>query len=515
MAKKKFALSVRRSENFADWYQDIVRAADLAEVSPTRGCMIIKPWGYGIWELIQADLDRRFKETGHQNCYFPLFIPQDFIQKEADHVEGFAKEMAVVTHHRLKSVDGQLQPDPDAKLEQPLVVRPTSETIIGHAFSQWIQSHRDLPLLINQWANVVRWEMRPRLFLRTVEFLWQEGHTAHADQQDAVEETMRMLGVYRDVAQDVLAMKVIDGEKTENERFPGAVSTYSIEAMMQDGKALQAGTSHYLGTNFAQAQGIQYNSKDGGLEFCHTTSWGVSTRLIGGVIMSHGDDDGLRLPPRIAPQQIVILPMMRNGETAAEVSEFCDRLKGELNGKDVYGSRLRTFIDRKDASGADKRWDWVRKGAPLIVEVGPRDVADGKVTFLRRDALRTDDGKLTWQSCGGDEFANMAPSFLTEIQNGIFARSEQRTQSNIENGITSYADVEDYFAAKDDKDDVPGWTLVPWCKPTGAELTAVEDRLKQNQLSLRVVPFEQPSTLGQCALTGKDAVEAVLVGRAY
>src|ERR1700690_2020143 len=310
--EKQSAISPTRADDYPEWYQQVVKAADLAENSPVRGCMVIRPWGYGIWELMQQDLDRRIKETGHENCYFPLFIPLSFIAKEAEHVEGFAKEMAVVTHHRLKNIDGKLQPDPDAKLEEPYIVRPTSETIIGDAFSRWIKSYRDLPVLLNQWANVVRWELRPRLFLRPTEFLLQEGHTAHASEKEAVEETMKMLEVYRSFAENTLALPVIAGEKPENERFPGAVATWSIEAMMQDGKALQAGTSHFLGTHFAEAQNIRFQNDAGELSFCHTTSWGVSTRLIGGVIMTHGDDDGLRLPPIVAPRQIVLIPMLRD-----------------------------------------------------------------------------------------------------------------------------------------------------------------------------------------------------------
>ena len=341
------ALPVTRAGDFSAWYQAVVDQADLAEKSGVRGCMIIKPWGYGVWEQIQELLDRRIKETGHENCYFPLFIPLSFIAKEAEHVEGFAKEMAVVTHHRLKMIDGKLQPDPDAKLEEPLIVRPTSETIIGDAFHRWMRSHRDLPLLINQWANVVRWEMRPRLFLRTTEFLWQEGHTAHATAPDAREETARMLEVYRAFAEDVLAMPVIAGEKPENERFPGAVNTYSIEAMMQDGKALQAGTSHYLGTNFAEAQNIRFQNEAGDLAFAQTTSWGVSTRLIGGVIMTHGDDDGLRLPPAIAPRQIVVVPMLRDKPEDADVLEFCEALAAQLNRAQAFGEPVRALVDRK------------------------------------------------------------------------------------------------------------------------------------------------------------------------
>ena len=302
----KHALSVRRADDFAAWYQEVVSEADLAEESGVRGCMVIKPWGYGIWERIQKVMDSAIKDAGVQNAYFPLFIPLSFFEKEADHVDGFAKEMAVVTHHRLiADGKGKLVPDPEAKLEEPLIVRPTSETVIGSAMSLWVQSWRDLPLMVNQWANVVRWEMRTRMFLRTSEFLWQEGHTAHADRDDAMKETLRALEMYRAFAEDVLAMPVVAGEKPENERFPGAVATYSIEAMMQDGKALQAGSSHYLGTGFAEAANIRYQDKDGNHALCHTTSWGTSTRMIGGVIMTHGDDDGLRCPPRIAPRPVV------------------------------------------------------------------------------------------------------------------------------------------------------------------------------------------------------------------
>src|SRR5689334_3327274 len=320
------ALSVTRQENFAAWYQAIVDQADLAEESGVRGCMIIRPWGYGVWQRMQDLLDRRIRDTGHENCYFPIFIPLSFLAKEAEHVEGFAKEMAVVTHHRLKNIDGVLQPDPDAKLEEPLIVRPTSETVIGAAFRRWIRSHRDLPLLLNQWANVVRWEMRPRMFLRTAEFLWQEGHTAHATHEEALEHTFRMLEVYRSFSEDSLGVPVIPGEKPAHERFPGAESTFSIEAMMQDGKALQAGTAHYLGTNFSRAQNIRYQTERGDLAHAHTTSWGATTRLVGAVVMTHGDDDGLRLPPVIAPKQILLVPILRDKPEDGAVVQYCEEL---------------------------------------------------------------------------------------------------------------------------------------------------------------------------------------------
>src|SRR5476651_873228 len=409
------AISPRRADDFPEWYQAVVAAADMAENSDVRGCMVIKPWGYGIWELMQAQLDKMFKATGHKNAYFPLFIPISYLEKEAAHVAGFAKECAVVTHHRLEAgPDGKLRPAPSSELAEPLVVRPTSETIIGATYAKWVQSYRDLPILINQWANVVRWEMRPRLFLRTTEFLWQEGHTAHASEAEAIEETRRMLEVYRTFAEDVLAMPVIAGEKPENERFPGAVNTWSIEAMMQDGKALQAGTSHFLGTHFAEAQNIRFQNDGSEMEFCHTTSWGVSTRLIGGVIMTHGDDDGLRLPPAIAPRQIVIVPILRDKPEDAEVLAYGEALAKALNAQTTLGERVRALLDTRGARSADKRWEWVRRGAPIIVEVGPRDAAAGQVTYMRRDKLR-DGEKIASQAMPLAEFIARVPGMLEEI----------------------------------------------------------------------------------------------------
>jgi prolyl-tRNA synthetase len=505
------ALSVPRNR-FADWYQAVVREADMAETSPVRGAMVIKPWGYGVWEEIQAELDRRIKATGHENCYFPLFIPLSFIAKEAEHVEGFAKEMAVVTHHRLKAIDGRLQPDPEAKLEEPLVVRPTSETIIGDAFSRWIKSHRDLPMLINQWANVVRWEMRPRLFLRTTEFLWQEGHTAHASEAEAVEETKRMLEVYRAFAEDVLAMPVIAGEKPENERFPGAVNTWSIEAMMQDGKALQAGTSHFLGTHFAEAQTIKFQNDAGGLEFCHTTSWGVSTRLIGGVIMTHGDDDGLRLPPAIAPRQVVVVPMLRDKPEDEEVLKYCQVLVEALGKFTAFGQPLRALLDVKKIKSAEKRWNWVRKGAPIIVEVGPRDAAGGNVTYMRRDDLRDGDKVKSIVKPRVDFLENVV-QLLSEIQAGLFAEAKARLDANIKSDVTDWAGIEAYFAGSDEE--FKGWLLVPWARPSGAALEAAEAKLKALKLTIRNAPIGQPAEFGPCVFTGAPSVEAILIGRAY
>jgi prolyl-tRNA synthetase len=514
----KRALPVTREDNFPEWYQAVVDQADLAETSPVRGCMIIKPWGWGIWELVQASLDADIKRTGHENCYFPLFIPLSFIAQEASHVEGFAKEMAVVTHHRLKAVDGKLVVDPSSELEEPLVVRPTSETIIGDAFRRWVSSYRDLPILINQWANVVRWEMRTRMFLRTTEFLWQEGHTAHATKEDALEETLKMLEVYRALAEDVLAMPVVVGEKPENERFPGADATYSIEAMMQDGKALQAGTSHYLGTNFARAQNIRFQSAAGDLEFCHTTSWGVSTRLIGGVIMTHGDDDGLRLPPRIAPKQVVIVPMLREKPEDAEVLSFCEKLKAELDQLSVFGQPLRAHLDKKPARSANKRWDWVRRGAPILLEVGPRDMASDHVTMIRRDNLRDGD-KIVSQGIARLDFLGQAPALLAEIQANLYAEAKARLDGNIRSDLKDFEAIAAYFgaAAEDDeaKSGFKGWVRAPWARPAGTELEQVETRLKALKLTLRNVPVGQSGPRGTCVFTGRPAVEEILIFRAY
>jgi len=515
------ALSMSRAtgnrSTFPQWYQAVVREADLAEPSPVRGSMIIKPWGYGIWEEMQKDLDRRIKETGHENCYFPLFIPLSFIAKEAQHVEGFAKEMAVVTHHRLKMIDGKLRPDPDAELEEPLIVRPTSETIIGDAFSRWIKSYRDLPVLINQWANVVRWEMRTRLFLRTSEFLWQEGHTAHADAESALEETRRMLGVYRAFSEEALAVPVIAGEKPENERFPGAVKTLSIEAMMQDGKALQAGTSHYLGENFARAQNIRFQNDAGELAYCHTTSWGLTTRMIGAVVMSHGDDDGLRLPPLIAPRQVVIVPMLRDKPEDAAVLEYCHKLVATLLSRTAFGARLRVLLDLKPLKSAEKRWNWVRRGAPIIVEIGPRDATNGQVTFLRRDELY-DGEKIRSRALPSDDFVASVPDVLPQIQSKLYRESKARLDANIVTGVRTFDDLKEYLGAggeEDEGSDVKGWVRAVWSRPSGAALDKVDAQLKALKLTLRNVPDEQRKSLGECLFTGNPGVEEILIARAY
>ncbi|MES2989681.1 MAG: proline--tRNA ligase [Pseudomonadota bacterium] len=508
----KHALPVTREADFAAWYQAVISEGDLAEESGVRGCMVIRPWGYGIWERIQRLLDDRIKATGHENCYFPLFIPLSYFEKEADHVEGFAKEMAVVTHHRLIS-DGKggLMPDPSAKLEEPLIVRPTSETVIGAAFSRWIQSWRDLPVLINQWANVVRWEMRTRMFLRTSEFLWQEGHTAHATVEEAREETLKMLEVYREFAENCLAMPVVAGEKPENERFPGAVSTYSIEAMMQDGKALQAGTSHFLGTTFSSAQDIKFQNSEGVFELAQTTSWGVSTRMIGGVIMVHGDDDGLRVPPRIAPWQIVIVPMLRDNDEDAALVEYCKGLQADLAKQSALGEPVRALLDLKFGKAATKRWNWVKKGAPVIVEVGGRDMAGGNVSVIRRDRLYREDGKLDSAVVAKDDFASQVSATLEEIQSSLYAEARARMDANITRDVTDFAGLEAFFkgSAK------PGWLEIEWSKPSGAGLDKVVEKLKALKLTLRNVAQDAAPATGACIFTGAPAVERVLVGKAY
>jgi prolyl-tRNA synthetase len=513
MSAIRHALNVKREDDFAQWYQEVVSAAGMAEESGVRGCMVIKPWGWGIWERMQRLLDARIKAAGVENAYFPLFIPLGNFVREAAHVEGFAKEMAVVTHHRLiADGKGGLIPDPEAKLEEPLIVRPTSETIIGDAMSRWIQSWRDLPLLLNQWANVVRWEMRTRMFLRTSEFLWQEGHTAHESREDAMRETMRALEMYRAFAEEDIALPVIAGEKPENERFPGAVGTWSIEAMMQDGKALQAGTSHYLGTSFAEAANIRFQDREGGQQLAHTTSWGVSTRMVGALIMTHGDDDGLRVPPAVAPQQVVILPMLRENEGDAVLLEYCEGLRAAIAAQHVLGEPVRVLLDSKPGKAAAKRWDWVRKGAPVIVEVGPRDMEAGKVSLLRRDALWGADGKPAFATPVRGEAAAAIPGLLAEIQQGLHIEARERRDANIVRDIDSMEAL-DAFYAEDKR--YPGWAEVSWSRPTGAALEKVVELLKARKLTFRNVPLDAAPATGTCLFTGEPAVERIYVARAY
>ncbi len=513
MSQIRHALSVTRDADFAAWYQDVITEAEMAEESGVRGCMVIRPWGYGIWERIQKLMDERIKAAGVENCYFPLFIPLSFFAKEAAHVDGFAKEMAVVTHHRLiADGKGGLVPDPEAKLEEPLIVRPTSETVIGAAMSRWVQSWRDLPLLANQWANVVRWEMRTRMFLRTSEFLWQEGHTAHADRADAMIETLRALEMYRSFSEEALAMPVFAGEKPENERFPGAVATYSIEAMMQDGKALQAGTSHYLGTGFAEAAEIRYQDREGQQALCHTTSWGVSTRMIGGVIMTHGDDDGLRVPPAIAPQQIVILPMLREDDGDAALLAYCEELRAALVKQSALGEPLRVLLDKRPGKATQKRWAWVKKGVPLILEIGGRDAAGAMVSVLRRDRLWREDAKVNFAAQAREAFLAAAAAEIEDIQRSLHADATARRDANIERGVTSLAELEALFA---DEKRYPGWVELSWSRPGGAELEEVVAKLKALKLTIRNTPLDAAPATGTCLFTGQPAVERIFVARAY
>jgi prolyl-tRNA synthetase len=512
-SKIRHALSVTREADFAQWFQQVVSEAEMAEESGVRGCMVIKPWGYGIWERIQKVMDAAIKEAGVDNCYFPLFIPLSYFAKEADHVDGFAKEMAVVTHHRLiADGKGGLVPDPEAKLEEPLIVRPTSETVIGAAMSRWVQSWRDLPLMVNQWANVVRWEMRTRMFLRTSEFLWQEGHTAHADRDDAMKETLRALEMYRDFAENVLAMPVIAGEKPENERFPGAVATYSIEAMMQDGKALQAGTSHYLGTGFAEAAGIRYQSKEGQQELAHTTSWGTSTRMIGGVIMTHGDDDGLRVPPAIAPHQVVILPMLREDEGDEALLAYCEEIRRALLKQSALGEPVRVLLDKRAGKATQKRWAWVKKGVPLILEIGGRDAAGGMVSVVRRDRLWKDDGKVNFVAQTRDDFLTVAAGELESIQQSLHAEATAKRDANLTRGIATMEELAAFFS--EDKR-YPGWVELNWSRPTGAALEKVVEKLKALKLTIRNTPLGAAPAEGLCPFTGEAAVERIYVARAY
>lgn len=501
MAKQaQTAITPTRAEDYPEWYQQVVKAADLAETSPVRGCMVIKPWGYAIWENIQRELDRRFKDTGHKNAYFTLFIPMSFLQKEADHVEGFAKECAVVTHSRLEAdEDGKLQPG--GPLEEPLIVRPTSETIIGELFAKWVQSYRDLPLLINQWANVVRWEMRTRLFLRTAEFLWQEGHTVHATAEEAMDETRKMLEVYADFAENFMAMPVLTGEKTEAERFPGAEATFAIEAMMQDRKALQAGTSHFLGQNFANSSHITYLSAEGKEEYAWTTSWGVSTRLVGGLIMTHSDDDGLILPPRIAPAHLVILPVTPKEETRAAVLKYCRELKEALEAQSYLDGSVKVEFDDRDLRGGEKVWAWIKKGIPLRVEVGPRDIENDAVFVGRRDRAPNDK-----QSYGRDEFVQNIAELLEEIQAGLLNKAKAFRREHTRE-LHSEEEFVAFFTPQNSNDPEihGGFASVGFC--CDPEL---EDKIaKKYKVSVRCIPFESSMEESVCIFTGKPGRRVV------
>jgi prolyl-tRNA synthetase len=508
MSSEKTAIVPTRQDNYAEWYQQVVRAADLAENSQVRGCMVIKPWGYAIWENMQRALDDMFKDTGHKNAYFPLFIPLSFLEKEAEHVEGFAKECAVVTHHRLEAgKDGKLVPV--GELEEPLIVRPTSETIIGASFAKWVQSYRDLPLLINQWANVVRWELRTRLFLRTTEFLWQEGHTAHATQEEAIEETMRMLGVYADFAENWMAMPVIQGEKTAGERFPGAVSTYCIEAMMQDRKALQAGTSHFLGQNFAKASGIQFLDDKGVLQHAFTTSWGVSTRLVGGMIMSHSDDDGLVCPPKLAPTHVVIIPVTHKAEEAGGVLEYCKRVERELRAQTFAGQRIRVEIDNRDLRGGDKIWQWIKKGVPIRLEVGPRDMKADSVFMGRRDRKPKEKGGVS-----REELVQNIGNILQEMQDGLFNRAKAFRDEHTR-VIDSKEEFYDFFTVARAADDAPTPIHGGFAMTHFSGDVELEEKIKADlSVTVRCIPLADGEP-GTCPFTGKPSKKRVVWAKSY
>jgi len=503
---EKTAISPRRDEDFPEWYQQVVRAGDLAENSEVRGCMVIKPWGYALWERMQAVLDGMFKATGHKNAYFPLFIPLSHLQKEADHVEGFATECAVVTHHRLeKTAEGKLVPA--SPLTEPLIVRPTSETIIGATYAKWVSSYRDLPILINQWANVVRWEMRPRLFLRTAEFLWQEGHTAHETEAEALEETDRMLGVYATFARDYLAIPVITGEKTESERFPGAVKTLCIEAMVQDRKAIQAGTSHFLGQNFAKASGIQFQGRDGQLQHAWTTSWGVSTRLIGTMIMAHADDNGLIIPPRVSPAHVVILPVTPKPETREAVLQAARDLAAHLRTQTYHGEPVRVEVDDRDIGGGTKSWEWIKRGAPIRLELGPRDLESGNVAFARRDR-----GPKDREFVPQAEVASRVPVILDEIQSALLERATafRDAQTKV---INSRDEFYAFFTPKNPaKPEIHGgFALAHW---NGSP--EVEAKIKADlKVTIRCIPFEENPEPGTCIFTGEPSRQRVVFAKSY
>lgn len=512
MSATKTAISPTRAQDFPEWYQQVIKAAELAENSETRGCMVIKPWGFGIWELIQQALDRRFKATGHQNAYFPLLIPLSYLEKEAEHAEGFATECAVVTHHRLEVVKdpetGKPKMVPTGELTEPFVIRPTSETIIGAAFARWVESYRDLPLLINQWANVMRWEMRPRLFLRTAEFLWQEGHTAHETREEAIEEARMIHRLYEDFLRDHLAIPVIAGEKSEAERFPGADLTLTVEAMVQDRKAIQAGTSHFLGQNFSKAQNIAFTGRDGTVQHAYTTSWGVSTRLVGTLVMAHADDDGLILPPRVATQQIVILPVTPKEDSRKAVLDACYALAKTLRNQSYGGDPLRVHVDARDIGGGIKKWEWIKKGVPIRIEIGPRDIETRKICVQRRDQAATE---KTFPL--KEDFIREAGEILDEIHQHLLSGARVFRDANIA-ACDNLADFEAHWES-----DNPGWLFTPWAGSAEQE----QELSKKHRITIRCIPVpgaELPghlTTVGEapCLVTGTPTVTRVIWGRSY
>jgi prolyl-tRNA synthetase len=485
-----------RKEDYSLWYNELVKKADLAEHSDVRGCMVIKPYGYSIWEKMQQALDKMFKDTGHSNAYFPLFVPKSLFEAEEKNAEGFAKECAIVTHYRLKTDPqnkGKLIVDPEAKLDEELVVRPTSEAIIWSTYKKWIQSYRDLPILVNQWANVVRWEMRTRLFLRTAEFLWQEGHTAHATADEAVKETVQMLDVYADFAENFMALPVVKGRKSEGERFPGAVDTYCIEAMMQDGKALQAGTSHFLGQNFAKAFDVQFTNKEGKLGYVWGTSWGVSTRLMGALIMAHSDDDGLVLPPKLAPIHVVIVPIFRTDEELAKISEKAQEIAAALR-KQGFAVK---FDNRDTHKPGFKFAEWELKGVPVRLAIGPRDMEAGTVEVARRDTKEKQVMKL-------DEVVEKIPALLDDIQTTIYARA-RTFRSEVTTEVNSYEEFKKVLNEKG------GFLTAHWDGTPETEAAIKEE----TKATIRCIPLDAKEEAGVCIYSGKPSTRRVLFARAY
>jgi len=484
-----------RYQNYAQWYNDIVLKAELAENSAVRGCMVIKPYGYAIWEKMQAELDKMFKKSGHSNAYFPLFIPKSFFSKEASHVEGFAKECAVVTHYRLKNDPGGkgVVVDEDAKLEEELIVRPTSETIIWNTYKNWIQSYRDLPILINQWGNVVRWEMRTRLFLRTAEFLWQEGHTAHETKAEAIEETLKILDIYADFAEKFIGVPVIKGEKTESERFAGAVQTYCIEALMQDGKALQSGTTHFLGQNFAKAFDVKFASKEGKEEYVWATSWGVSTRLMGALIMAHSDDKGLVLPPKLAPNQVVIIPIYRNDDEYKKVCERAEIIRNKLIDKNIS-----VKLDSRDTQKPGWKFaEYELKGVPLRLALGPRDLEKNTIELARRDTLEK-------EIISQDGLEEIIPALLDKIQDNIYQKALKFRTEN-----THQTDSYDEF--KDIINNKGGFVSAHW------DGTLETENIIKNETkaTIRCIPNDGEKEAGKCMVTGKPSLQRVLFAKSY
>ncbi len=505
-SKVRTAIEPTRAENYAEWYQQVIKAADLAENSDVRGCMVIKPWGYAIWENIQRILDGMFRTTGHKNAYFPIFIPKSYFEKEAEHVEGFAKECAVVTHSKLED-DGKGGLKVAGELTEPYIVRPTSETIIGASFARWVNSYRDLPLLINQWANIVRWELRTRLFLRTAEFLWQEGHTVHESYDDAMLETMKMLDVYAEFAEKYLAIPVIKGEKTESERFPGAISTYCIEAMMQDKKALQSGTSHFLGQNFAKASEIKFQNRKGEIEYAWTTSWGISTRLIGALIMAHSDDNGLVLPPRIAPAQAVIIPIYRNEDEHKAVREFIQKLKAELSKITYNDGKLIVEDDDRDYTSSERNWYWIKKGIPLRIEIGPRDIQNHSVMIARRD---TDLKEKV--AVGLDDLPQYILRVLNEMQENIYLKAMQFRSENMVRIDDKDAFYRFFTPQNETQPEIHGgFAMSHWCGESGCEEKVKADL----KVTVRCIPLKAEKENGSCICCGKSSQRRVLFAKAY